>query len=258
MNKLSVAIQLGFSLAQRDISAQYRQTFLGLLWAIFPPLVTSLTFIFLSMIGVVRVEGLDIPYPLFVFTGTIFWQMFSDSILEPQKSMEINKSMLSKIDFPREAIIIEAFCTLGFNMLIKLIILLVIYLLFGVTLTNTTILFILPMLGFVAFGLFLGVLLIPIGTLYKDIQNGVPIILSAMIFFCPVLYQPPNEGLISYIYSYNPITFYLESIRELIYGQGEVEWFFIFISILIPLSLLYCATLIFKITMPHLIERMEA
>ncbi|MEK7448135.1 MAG: ABC transporter permease, partial [Planctomycetota bacterium] len=60
----------------RDLTAQYRQTIFGYLWAIIPPLATALIFIFLNSAKILAVPQTEVPYPVYVMTGTIFWQLF--------------------------------------------------------------------------------------------------------------------------------------------------------------------------------------
>jgi lipopolysaccharide transport system permease protein len=72
--------ELAWRLFIRDLSAQYRQTFLGYIWAFLPPLVASMTFIFLNSQGIVTITGTGIPYPVFAMMGTLLWQVFVDAI----------------------------------------------------------------------------------------------------------------------------------------------------------------------------------
>jgi len=123
LNDLVLSGGLAWRLMVRDISAQYRQTFLGYLWAILPPLATSLTFILLSHAKIFEIKGIKVPYPVFVMTGTIFWQLFVDALNAPLKMVSMNRSMLSKINFPKEALILSGIAQVLFSFFIKLILL---------------------------------------------------------------------------------------------------------------------------------------
>lgn len=72
--------ELAWRLFVRDLSAQYRQSFLGYFWAILPPLTGSLTFIFLNSSGIVSIKGTGISYAAFAMMGTLLWQIFIDAI----------------------------------------------------------------------------------------------------------------------------------------------------------------------------------
>ncbi len=97
--------ELAWRLFVRDLSAQYRQTYLGYVWAVLPPLVTSMTFIFLQSQGITKIEGMGIPFAPFAMMGTLIWQTFVDALGSPLASVNSAKPMLAKINFPREAIL---------------------------------------------------------------------------------------------------------------------------------------------------------
>jgi lipopolysaccharide transport system permease protein len=113
--------ELAWRLFIRDLSAQYRQTFLGYIWAFLPPLVASMTFIFLNSQGIVTITGTGIPYPAFAMLGTLLWQVFVDAIMSPPNSFNAAKSMLAKINFPREAILLGGLYMVIFNFFVRLV-----------------------------------------------------------------------------------------------------------------------------------------
>src|SRR5688572_6917102 len=77
------AHELGLQLFKRNIKALYRQSFLGVAWAILPPLATAALWIFLRGSNIVSIDDTGISYPVFVLIGTILWQIFSESIFAP-------------------------------------------------------------------------------------------------------------------------------------------------------------------------------
>ena len=88
----------------RDISAQYRQAFLGILWAFFLPLANTVTWVFLSRAGIVSVGETAMPYAAYVFTGTMLWAILLDAINAPLRQTNAARGMLAKLNFPREAL----------------------------------------------------------------------------------------------------------------------------------------------------------
>ena len=94
---------LAWRLAVRDIRAQYRQAFLGILWAFILPLANTLIWIFLSYSGVVKIAETSLSYPVYVFTGTMLWAIFMDALNAPLQQANAARGMLSKLNFPREA-----------------------------------------------------------------------------------------------------------------------------------------------------------
>ena len=75
--------ELAWRLFVRDVNAQYRQTFLGYIWAFLPPMVASATFIFLNSQGIVKIATPGVPYAAFAMMGTLLWQVFVDSVQNP-------------------------------------------------------------------------------------------------------------------------------------------------------------------------------
>ena len=98
--------ELAWRLMVRNISAQYRQSLLGYTWAILPPVVTTAIWVFLNSQKVFNVGDAGMPYPVFVLTGTVLWQTFTDALNSPLKVVTESKAMLAKINFPREALIL--------------------------------------------------------------------------------------------------------------------------------------------------------
>ncbi len=88
--------ELAWRLMVRDISAQYRQSLLGIYWAFLPPLATALVFVILNSRKIINIGETDTPYPAFVMFGTVLWQVFVDSLNAPLKVVTASKPMLSK------------------------------------------------------------------------------------------------------------------------------------------------------------------
>ena len=92
--------ELAWRLAVRDISAQYRQSALGVLWALINPLTTTAVWLFLSTSRLGQVAETGIPYPVFVFTGTLLWSILIDAFNAPLGQVNANRALLAKINFP--------------------------------------------------------------------------------------------------------------------------------------------------------------
>jgi lipopolysaccharide transport system permease protein len=75
--------ELAWRLAVRDISAQYRQAFLGILWVFILPLANTAAWVFLSGTGIVSVRETALPYPVYVFSGSMLWAIFMDAVNAP-------------------------------------------------------------------------------------------------------------------------------------------------------------------------------
>ena len=249
---------LAYRLTARDISSTYRQTALGYCWAILPPLVTSLTFIALNKASVIRVQNISVPYPVFVITGTVFWQLFVDALNAPLKVLNLNRAMLSKINFPKEALIISGIGQVLFSFIIKLILLTAVLILFQVNVKWTSMFLPLPMMGLLALGTLVGVLLVPVGMLYRDIEQGLTICTSALMFFTPVLYPAPSMGILGKIMGYNPVAPFMLIGREMLFG-GRLDSFHPAVVVFtLTITFILVGWVLYRVAMPILIERMEA
>src|SRR5690349_13211775 len=111
--------ELAWRLFLRDTRGQYRQTILGYGWAFLPPLAASMTFIFLNSQGIIHISGTAIPYPAFAMIGTLLWQVFVEALQGPSGAIAQAQPMLSKINFPREAIILSGLYKVVFNFAIR-------------------------------------------------------------------------------------------------------------------------------------------
>jgi len=254
--ELKEATQLGYRLARRNITAQYRQSILGLFWAILPPLVNSLVWIILQSQQVIKFEELPVPYPVFVFSGTLLWQLFSKSITLVLSSAQSNKGLLSKINFPREALIFSAIYEILFNAIISLVIIFVALLAFGIPMGWHTLFALFGVLSIVLFGVMLGLWLFPLSMLYRDIQMGLPIVLQFAMYLTPVIYPMPDYSGWGKVLAFNPFTPLLQTTRNWLLGlPAQSQYYGFFIIIGISLVLLMAGLVLYRLAMTIIIER---
>jgi lipopolysaccharide transport system permease protein len=257
---LKASRELAWRLLIRDISAQYRQTALGYFWAIFPPLVSSLVFILLkssTMIGPQKI-GISIPYPAYVMLGTTFYYLFVDALNAPLKVITESKMILTKINLPREALILSAMGDALFSFAIKCILLVVIMIYYGVSVSWTIVFLPIPLIGLLLMGTMVGVLLIPLGLLYKDVQSALMIATSGLIFLTPVAYLPSTQGTLGHIMRINPITPLLMGAKDLVI-RGIPEDLPTFCLVFgLTLGFLFVGWIIYRLALPIIIERIGA
>ena len=249
---------LSFQLAKRDIQAQYRQSYLGIIWAFVTPLATAFVWIFLNNSGTVRVTDTGIPYPIYAFSGTLLWSIIKDAINSPMNSTNGAKSILSKINFPKEALVVSGVYKLLFNSLIKVLLLVVFIFAFGVGFHWSLLLFPLALMGGVLFGTTLGLLITPLGLLYKDISRLIGFGLGFLMYATPVVYAIPKDGIMKTVMELNPFTPIILTARDLAVGMppAHLTYFLIVIACCIPLF--FIALLFYRISIPILVERMSA
>jgi homopolymeric O-antigen transport system permease protein len=258
LGELKVARGLAWRLAVRDISAQYRQTFLGYLWTLLPSVMITLVWVTLEHAAVVHVDSGTVPYAVFALTGVIFWTLFLDSLNSPLNQLSGNRNMLVRVQFPPEALLFSGVIQVAFSFVIKLALLLVVAAALSAPLQWTTVLVFIPAAAFVAFGVVLGTLLAPLGALYKDVQQGLLAIVFPLMFLTPVIYPPPETGVAATIMHYNPLTPIFALTRYLMYGTGSIPWEGFMLVFGGTIVVAAFGWLLFRLVMPLLVERMDA
>lgn len=250
--------ELAWRLAVRDIRAQYRQTALGLLWALILPLANTATWLFIQGSGIVTLQPTALPYPVYVFTGTILWAIFMDAVNAPLQQTVSAKPMLAKINFPRESLVVSGVFQTLFNAGIKIVVLLPVLLITGVHPDIGLVLFPLAALSLILAGTAVGLLLTPVGLLYTDVGKGLPILMQFFMFVTPVVFPMPSGGWAATVFQYNPLTPLILTARDLLTGSSP-EYLSAFVTVnLGMLVLLVLVWIVYRAAMPILIERMSA
>lgn len=247
---------LAWRLFVRDFSAQYRQTLFGYFWVFVPPLAAALPFIFLNSQGVVRVSETPIPYGAYAITGTIIWQVFVDALNSPLKAVTASRSMLTRVNFPKEAILLAGLAQVVLNLLIRLILLAAVFAWFRIVPPATAVLFPVGLLGLVLVGFTLGLFITPVGLLYADVQQSLPIVTTFLMFLTPVLYPTPTSGAAATLAAVNPLTPLVTTTRDwLSVGEAPQAAPF-FVTLVIAAVLLFGCWIAYRVVLPHLIARM--
>jgi lipopolysaccharide transport system permease protein len=250
--------ELAWQLAVRDIKAQYRQTALGLLWAFILPLAHTLTWIFLNASGIVTVRETDLPYPVYVFTGTMLWAIFMYAVNAPLQQTTAAKQMLAKINFPREALVVSGIYQTLFNGGIKIVLLLAVLAVMGIWPGWSLLWFPLAVLSLILAGTALGLLITPVGLLYTDVGKSLPLLLQFLMYLTPVVFAMPASGFAAVIYKLNPMTPLILNARNWLTGMpSEYLGYFVTVNVLL-LGLLLAVWIVYRAAMPILIERMSA
>lgn len=250
---------LAKQLAVRDIKAQYRQSYLGILWAFIMPLTTAFVWVFLNSSGTIKLTDTGVAYPLFAFTGTLIWSMLKDAINAPLQNTTAAKGILSKINFPKEALVISGLYKLLFNSAVKIVLLLVFLIVYNVGFKASLLLLPFAIAGVLLCGTAVGLLITPLGMLYKDVAKVINMGLTLIMYITPVVYVvPQKEGLMKTLMEYNPLTPLLVTVKDIVFGTAP-EYMFqytVLISVSIPL---FCIALLFyRISIPIIVERLSA
>jgi lipopolysaccharide transport system permease protein len=257
LNDLRESKYLAWRLAKRDVSAQYRQSYLGYLWLIITPLFLTITWYFLNYTGVVQIQKTSIPYGAYIFIGTMMWQTFSEAVNGPLLAVNSGISLLSKLNFPREALILSSVYKLILSATIRLLLILPILWSFSIIPNWTILLSPILIFSLIITGTSIGLLLVPFGQIYSDIGRLIPMALQFFMYISPVIFTIPEKGIMKEVFKWNFITPILESIRDS-FSAGNFEYLIPLIIVnILSLIILVFGWIIYRVTMPILIERMS-
>lgn len=253
---LKAGANLGWQLFSRDLKSQYRLSYFGYAWALAPALAASLTFIFLRSQGIVTVRDTGIPYPAYALTGTLLWQVFVDSLNAPGVMVQKSRAMLTKIVFPREALIIASVLNVLFNCLIRLIIVAGVLVLWRISPDHRVLLFFPALAALILLGGGFGLLLTPLSGLYSDIARSLTLATTFLMLLSPVVYPPSESGLLARLTSLNPLTPVILTARQSLVG-AELTHLASFTAVSVAgLFLTLLGLVTFRLVLPHVIVRM--
>jgi lipopolysaccharide transport system permease protein len=256
MRDLVASRELAWRLFVRDFTAQYRNSVLGYTWVFVPPLMASLPFVYLTSADIIRMSGTPIPYPAYAIIGATIWQTFVDGLNSPLRTASAARSMLTRINFPREAILLSGLLQVGFSFLVRLPLLVTVFAVFGLTPASTTPLFLLGMISIALTGFMIGLLLTPLGLLYGDVQHGLPIASTLLMLFTPILYPVPTSGAAAIVTSLNPLAQLVTTTRDwLTIGSPPSVQGFVLVTV-VTVALLILGWIAYRLALPHLIARL--
>ncbi|MBF0447785.1 MAG: ABC transporter permease [Magnetococcales bacterium] len=258
LDSLLESRELAWQLFLRDIRQRYRQSVLGLAWVIVPSIVTTLVFVVLNERKILNISQTDIPYPLYVMIGTLLWQLFIESVTTPLRQFESCTSIMIKINMPREAPIVASFWQLLFFLGLQTLVACGVFFYFDLPLTWGVLWAIPVVLMLIFLGMAVGVLLIPLGALYKDVGESIGVLLRFVFFLTPVVYPPPTTWPFSALVSWNPVTPLLMGARDLITKGSVVELAPILITAVAIIVASAIVLVLFRISILIVLERLGA
>ncbi len=206
--------ELFYILSWRDIKVRYKQTVLGILWAIIRPLLTMVVFTFVFG-KVAKMEATSTaPYAIIVFAGLLPWQFFSNAITESSNSLIGNERLITKVYFPRMIIPASSVITSFIDFFISFVILLALFVVYRYL--PPAKIFAMPLFWIMAFlaSFGPGLYLTAMNVKYRDFRYIIPFIVQFGLFISPVGYtssQIPEKWM--WLYSLNPMVGVIDAFR---------------------------------------------
>src|SRR6476619_6942275 len=192
LSELWAYCELMYFLTWRDVKVRYKQTFLGVAWAVIQPLFTMIIFtLFFGRLGGMEARTGGIPYPLFAFAGLLPWTFFANALTTSGNSLVGSANLITKVYFPRLIVPTAAVAAGLVDFAIGFVMLVVLMLYYQTPLTLN--LLMIPVLVFLVTVLATGVgmWLSALNVKYRDIRFALPFVIQLWMFISPIIY--PTE-----------------------------------------------------------------
>jgi lipopolysaccharide transport system permease protein len=240
--------ELFYILAWRDLMVRYKQTAIGVAWALLRPGLTMVVFV--GFRKVTKMPPTDVPDPIFVLAALLPWMFFSNALSEAASSLIINANLISKVYFPRIIVPAGAAITSLVDFVITLALLagLMLYYKFSPSWTAMA----LPLLALLLFALSIGsgLLLASLNVKYRDFRYILPFIVQFGLFISPIAITASDvPETWRPIYCLNPMVGIIDMFRWAICrGTPTVDWFSLTASIFVTVCLLILGVCVFRKT----------
>lgn len=217
--------ELFYFLAWRDILVRYKQTVIGVAWALLRPLVTMivLTLVFGKL---AKLPSDGVPYPILVFAGMLPWQFFANAFSEAANSLVGNASMISKVYFPRLVIPTSAVIVSFVDFLISGAILIALMLWYGFVPDWRVLAMPLFILIAIAAAMGAGLWMAALNVKYRDFRYIIPFVVQFGLYISPVGFSSnivPEDWRL--LYSLNPLVGVIDGFRwSLLGGSAPLYW----------------------------------
>jgi len=232
--------ELLYFLTWRDVKVRYKQTLLGVAWAVIQPLVTMFIFtIFFGKLAGIPSDG--IPYPIFAYAGLLPWTFFSNAVTNSGNSLVGSSALITKVYFPRMIVPGAAVGAGLVDFAIAFVILMGLMVYYGVAVTWSILM--LPALVLLTTWLALGVgmWMSALNVKYRDVRYALPFVVQLWMFMSPIIYPPsivPESW--RWVLALNPLTGIIQGYRACLLGRA-FDWPSLAAAALITPAMLVCA-----------------
>jgi len=213
--------ELIWMFAVRDFKVRYRQTFVGIAWALIQPLAMMLVFSFFFRVSGGRPSDSSLPYAVIALCGLIPWQLFASIVSAGTQSIVINQQLVTKVYFPKIILPLSSVAVALVDFCIAFCMLLLVMLWYQVVPTMAILLLPLMTLIVIVCSLAVSLWLSALNAIYRDVQFLVPFMLQFGLLASPTVYE---ASMVSpqwqWLYSLNPMVGALEGFRWALLGTA--------------------------------------
>ncbi len=227
--------ELLYFLTWRDIKVRYKQTVLGIAWAVIQPLLMMIVFtLFFGRLAKIPSDGM--PYPLFAFAALLPWQMFSRALTDASTSLVVNERLITKVYFPRLLVPASAVLATLVDFGIAFVLLLGMMVFYGVVPNQALVTLPLFILLALITALGVGFWLSALDAQYRDVRYTLPFLTQFWLFATPVVYPSslvPEPWRL--LYGLNPMVGVVEGFRWALLGREMPPDAMLAVSVIVSL-----------------------
>lgn len=241
----------------RDFFAVYKKSFLGIAWILIAPLAGIVSWVFLQKAGMLNPGKLEVPYPVYVLVGTLSWDFFAGILTAASRTLSSGKALVMQVNYPHETLFVKEIAHFLSNFILKLLLVLTVVLMFGVSLKWQIIFLPLVCLPTVFLAGAIGLVLSLFSVITQDVMKMMGMGLKLLMWTTPIIYSGNTENeILRLINENNPLTYIVCSIRDIIlYGKLYGPEYFLYCAIGSLVIFLFSWRL-FYLNEQRLIERM--
>lgn len=241
--------ELLYFLTWRDIKVRYKQTALGVIWAILQPVLAMVLFTFVFS-HVAHIKSGGIPYPIFSYSALVPWLLFANAVALASLAMTVNPTLITKTYFPRLFLVASPILAGLVDFLLAMIVLIGLMIYYGIAPNAVGTILLLPFLLLALLATFgVSAWLAALNVKYRDVRYLVPFMMQVWLFATPVIYPITSLGQPwRTIYGINPMASVVEAFRWALAGGKPPETLTVVLSVVVGLAIFVAGVLYFQRT----------
>jgi lipopolysaccharide transport system permease protein len=256
LTKARDAVLLSWSLSAQTLKARYRKSFLGYFWLVAPAMIVSGGASVAHSAGLLRTEDSQLSYPLFVFIGAVLWQSFADSSMLAHRAVEGARSYITRVHFPREALILGQVYEALFVFLVRIAVVVGLLSFFTpLSVKGACAIFACNLVA-LALGLGISMIIMPFTLLFSDLERSLKLALSYGLFLTPAMYEPVRGTLVATVISLNPISPLITAARDAAIGRSVSDPESVLLVVVVAFVSLFLGLFLVRVSTPIVVERM--
>ena len=249
--------ELFWFLTVRNIKVRYKQTLIGITWAVVRPLLVMLAFVALfELMGRAPATG-NFPYAVTLYTALLPWQLFATAVTQSSSSLVADQNLVKKVYFPRIILLVAPMLAALLDFAIAFVILIGMMAYYAILPGWAILALPLLVIAVLLFALGLGLWLSALNAVYRDVGHGVPFLIQIGFFVSPVIYEtvkliPPHW---QFVYNVNPMAGILEGFRWSVLGASPPPASGMLIGFMVSFAILLSGLVFFRRMETTIVDR---